>query len=201
MKKIFLTAALLCGTSALAHDYEIGDLTIDHPFSYSTAENAMVGAGYMVITNTGSDDDRLVSVDAYSERVELHNVIIDDNGVAKMVPQADGIVIPAGESVELKRGGYHVMFIGLGGDPFEVDEKVAATLHFENAGDLEVEFNVMDRSEASEMGGMHGHMDHSQMDHSQMDHGSMDHGKADGGADHSKMHHDHTETAPATDSN
>ena len=72
----------------------------------------------------------------------------------------DGIVVPAGESIVMMPGSYHVMFMGLGGDPFEVDEKVPATLVFENAGRLDVMFAVEERK----MG------DHSDMDHS--DHGA-----------------------------
>jgi copper(I)-binding protein len=34
------------------------------------------------------------------------------------------------------------MFMGLIGDPFEEGETVPATLVFENAGEVEIEFNV-----------------------------------------------------------
>lgn len=178
MKRIIFAAAMLCGSASFAHDYHLGDLSVAHPFSYTTAATAHVGAGYMTITNNGDTDDRLIAIEADFERVELHNVTVDDNGVAKMAPLADGIAIPAGATVELKSGGYHTMFIGLGGDPFELDERIPATLVFEKAGRLEVEFKVEERDGAA--------MDHSAHAGHGMTHG--DHDAKSGEGAHS---HDH----------
>jgi hypothetical protein len=52
-----------------------------------------------------------------------------------------GIVIPAGGTVELKRGGLHVMFMGVA-TPFKEGDKIKAVLTFEKAGDIAVEFAV-----------------------------------------------------------
>jgi copper(I)-binding protein len=158
MKLTSLTAfAALCAfaTAASAHEFKIGDLVIDHPRAFETAQTAQTAGGFMTITNTGDTADRLVAVEADFPRVEIHTTEMDGD-VARMMHLEDGIVVPAGESIIMKPGGYHVMFMGLGGDPFEVDEEVPATLVFENAGRLEVVFNV----EARKMG------DHSDMDHS-----------------------------------
>ncbi|MDP5359854.1 MAG: copper chaperone PCu(A)C, partial [Paracoccaceae bacterium] len=48
--------------------------------------------------------------------------------------------------VQLAPGGLHVMFMGLGGDPFEVGETFPATLVFEKAGEVEVVFYVEERT-------------------------------------------------------
>lgn len=173
MKYALFAAALMAATPVFAHDYAVGDLSVEHPISFPTAPTAHVAAGYMTITNAGDSDDRLVAVEADFDRVELHNVVVDDNGMAMMMPQADGIALPAGETVELKMGGYHTMFIGLGGDPFEVGEMIPATLVFENAGRLDIEFKVEKRDGAA-------------MDHSM--HGDHDMKKDEGGHTHT---HDH----------
>jgi len=118
----------------------------------------------MTIQNTGATDDILIEVRVPSiPRVEFHLSETDANGVARMIHQADGIPVPAGETVSLQPGGLHVMFMGLNGDPFEVDEKIDATLVFEKAGELAVTFNVEARSAAN-----HGGTDHSghKMEHS-----------------------------------
>ena len=69
------------------------------------------------------------------------------------------IEIPAGETVKLKPGGLHVMFMGLE-DPLTEGENIPATLVFENAGEVEVTFNVEARD------GDHSGHDHSGHDHS-----------------------------------
>ena len=73
-------------------------------------------------------------------RFEIHEMSMD-NGVMKMRSVKNGIEIKPGQAVEFKPGGYHVMFIGLN-KPFEQGEHVKATLKFEKAGDVSVDFTV-----------------------------------------------------------
>lgn len=132
--------ALLSG-AATAHDYTLGSLKIDHPWSRATPKSAPVGGGYLTITNSGAADDRLVSVSApVSDKVELHEMAVID-GVMKMKALDQGIVVPAGGSVAFKPGGYHVMFIGLRA-PLEAGQTFKGRLAFEKAGTIEVEFQV-----------------------------------------------------------
>jgi copper(I)-binding protein len=149
-------AVLLSTGMAHAHDYTVGDITIAHPMAFETAKTANVGGGYMTLTNAGEAPDRLMEVRvAQIPRVELHLSETDAKGVARMTKQ-DGISLPAGETVALEPGGLHVMFMGLNGDPFEVGEKIEATLVFETAGEIAVTFNVEARTAQT-----HGGADHS----------------------------------------
>jgi copper(I)-binding protein len=160
MTRISLTAAaalFLTATSALTQDYAAGDLEIAHPFAFETARTAQTAGGFMTITNTGTTADRLLAVEADFPRVEVHTTEMDGD-IARMIHLEDGIEIPAGETVVLQPGGFHVMFMGLGGDPFEVGEEVPATLVFENAGRVEVVFGVEARSGNGAMN--HGAMGH-----------------------------------------
>ncbi|QBF33649.1 copper chaperone PCu(A)C [Thalassococcus sp. S3] len=144
----------LCAAATSAHEYRLGDLVIDHPMAFETANTAMSGGGYLTIVNEGETPDRLVAVRADFPKVMLHGTEEKD-GVARMF-HVDGIDIPAGESVALEPGGLHVMFMGLRDDPFEVGETFSATLVFEQAGEVDVVFNVEARD------GSHGAgMDHS----------------------------------------
>lgn len=153
---VFLTAGI-----AQAADYALGDLNIAQPRTFETAKSASVGGGYMTITNTGSADDSLIEVRvADIPRIELHLSATDENGVATMREQEGGILIPAGETVTLMPGGLHVMFMGLGA-PFEAGAQINATLVFESAGEIDVAFDVQQRT-----AGDHGAMKHGNMDHS-----------------------------------
>jgi len=157
MKPITLTAAALCAlaTTLSAHEYKVGDIVVDHPMAFETAKTAQTGGGFMTITNNGRTADRLVAVTAAFPRVEIHTTEMDGD-IARMMQLEDGITLQPGETVTLMPGGLHIMFMGLGGDPFEVGEEIPATLMFENAGALEIEFNVEERKM-----GDHGTMDHS----------------------------------------
>lgn len=143
-----ITGLLLLPGVSTAHDYRAGNLIIAHPFALETSRSAMTGAGYLTITNTGSTDDQLLAVSADFPRVTLHRTQVE-NHIATMQAH-ERIVIPAGETVTLEPGGYHVMFMGLDGDPFEVGEEIPATLTFSNAGDIAVLFKVEPREDADE---------------------------------------------------
>ncbi|WP_144774271.1 copper chaperone PCu(A)C, partial [Luteimonas sp. J16] len=110
----------------------------------------------LAIRNHGGEDDRLVEVrsDA-AQRVEIHEVRHED-GMARMRPLPDGLPLPAGEAVELRPGGYHLMFIGPG-DGFVAGRSVSATLVFERAGELAVEFEVRAIAAQSPAGGHEHH--------------------------------------------
>ena len=125
-----------------AHDYKAGDLQIDHPWSRATVPTAKVAAGYLSIKNAGEEADRLVSVESeISERAEIHEMSINAEGIMTMRPLSQGIEIPAGGSVSLEPGSYHLMFMELNAQPKE-GERFSGTLHFEKAGSIDVEFAV-----------------------------------------------------------
>lgn len=140
----FLTfVAVLINLPALAnaHDILVGELAIGHPYILPTTASAMTGAGYFTLTNLGLEDDRLVTIEADFPRVMMHDMQVAD-GIATMMHLADGVVVPAGESVEFAPRGKHVMFMGLNGDPFEVGEEIPAIFTFEKAGSVNLVFSV-----------------------------------------------------------
>lgn len=95
---------------------------------------------YLTIRNDGGEADSLVSAGtAVATKAELHESRIE-GGVARMQP-VDAIEIPAGDAVELRPGGLHIMLIGLTqdldvGDTFEVE------LTFSRSGVLTVPVSV-----------------------------------------------------------
>jgi len=143
MKFVSLTAALFAFAigSASAHDYKIGSLEIAHPWTRATPKGASVGGGYLKITNKGTTPDRLIAASSDAAgMVEIHEMKMS-GGKMEMRPLKDGIEIKPGQTVELKPGGYHVMFMHLK-QPFEQGKRINATLTFEKAGKIDVEFAV-----------------------------------------------------------
>jgi copper(I)-binding protein len=91
--------------------------------------NGTVSAAYMQIANQTGETVRLVAaVSTVATVTEIHEVSMVDN-VMQMRPVDGGIEIPAGESVELRPGGYHVMLIDLVRDLYAGDA-LAVTLTF-----------------------------------------------------------------------
>jgi periplasmic copper chaperone A len=153
-----VVAVFACGgTWSHAEDVTQGGLKISAAWTRATPKGAPVGAGYLKITNTGTAPDRLIGGSSDTAmRFEIHNMSMD-NGVMKMRPMESGIEIKPGQTVELKPGGYHVMFVGLK-KSFEQGDHVNATLKFEKAGDVRVDFTV--EGIGAQTGGMqmeHGH--------------------------------------------
>jgi periplasmic copper chaperone A len=141
-------------TPGLAHEFQAGLLEIAHPYAVETPPTAMTGAGYFSVTNHGTEPDRLLGVRADYPRVELHTSRTNADGVTRMVP-LEAIEIAPGATVTLAPRGMHVMFMGLRGHPFEAGGHVPATLLFERAGEVPIEFWVEKRGDAAPQ------MDHS----------------------------------------
>lgn len=136
-----LATLVILTTPALAHDYQLGDLRIDHPWSRATPPGAPVGGGFMTVHNDGATGDRLLGGEAdFARRVEVHESRMEGD-TATMRPVEGGLPIPAGGSVALEPGSYHLMIMGLSERLVE-GERRSVTLHFEQAGEVTVEFQV-----------------------------------------------------------
>ena len=163
MKILIVTAATALLVTGVAHaeQYTVGDLVIDNPVARATPANAPVSGGYMIIRNTGDAADRLVGGDAgFAGKVEVHEMVMDGD-VMRMREIEGGIEIPPGDSVALQPGGLHVMFMQLG-ERLEEGQERPVTLAFENAGEIEVVFDVHSLSAIREMIGDETMMEKSQ---------------------------------------
>ena len=139
VRPVAAASLALASVVAGAHEYMAGTIKIDHPYARSTAAGQPTGGGFMTFVN-GGGTDRLVSASAaVSESVELHEMKMDGN-VMKM-RQVEGIELGGGKTVELKPGGYHVMFVGLKA-PLKAGASFPMKLRFEKAGEVTVEVKV-----------------------------------------------------------
>jgi copper(I)-binding protein len=139
--------------------YKLGPLLIEEPWARATPAGAQVGGGYLKITNTGKEADRLIGGSLpVATSVEVHQMTMND-GVMKMRKMVHGLEIEPGQTVELKPGGYHLMFNGLR-ESLKQGGTIKGTLQFEKAGSIEVEFQVMPiGAKGAETSG-HMHMQH-----------------------------------------
>ena len=141
---IVSAACLFAGfgaVAAFAHDFTVGSLKIDHPWTRATPKGAAVAGGYLKITNNGTVADKLIGgTFVNAGRFEVHEMKTE-NGVALMRPLAAGLEIKPGQTVELKPGSFHLMFMDLK-TPVEQGKRVKGTLVFEKAGTVEVEYAV-----------------------------------------------------------
>jgi uncharacterized protein YcnI/copper(I)-binding protein len=121
--------------------YKAGSLTIEAPWARATPGGAKVAGGFMKITNTGKEPDRLIGGTVpFAGRFEVHEMAVE-GGIMKMRELSKGLEIKPGETVELKPGGYHLMFMDLKSG-LKAGEAVKGTLVFEKAGQVDVEYKV-----------------------------------------------------------
>ncbi|WP_414900833.1 copper chaperone PCu(A)C [Sphingomonas flavalba] len=142
MTRCFIAAALLAATAAapgLAASQSA--IAVDRAWARQTAPGQSAGGAFMTITNHGKAADRLIGGSAaVASRVEVHTMAVD-GGVMRMRPVTGGLSIPAGASVALRPGGYHIMLIGLKA-PLARGSAVPVTLRFEKAGAITVRLQV-----------------------------------------------------------
>jgi copper(I)-binding protein len=132
---------LLAAVAAQARDFTAGDVVIREPWSRATPRGATTAAGYLSIENRGSAPDRLISgTSPAAERFEVHEMTMTD-GIMRMRPVQGGVALAPGATVQLQPGGYHIMLIGLK-EQVKEGATVPATLTFEKAGKVDIQFDV-----------------------------------------------------------
>ena len=99
-------------------------------------------AGYLVITNATGRDEALVGASTpAASSIELHRTMSASSGGMTGMTPVQRISLPAGSTVTLAPGGFHMMLIGLvrplvAGDTVEID------LVFEHAGNVAIKADV-----------------------------------------------------------
>ena len=125
-----------------AADYDVGSIHITQPWARATPKAASSGAGYLTVTNGGTAPDRLTCTGSDAAgQCQIHTMSME-NGVMRMRPVEGGLEIKPGETVTLKPGSDHMMFLNIK-HPFEAGSTIEATLKFEKAGAVKVELPVV----------------------------------------------------------
>lgn len=145
-------------------------LTIANPWARTSPMDTTYGAVYMELTS--ADGDALVGASVSADvagTVEIHETVPADEasdstmadegmsgeegsdttgtteaGMGAMTMQPiESLELPAGETVVLEPGGYHIMLIELVA-PLESGEEIEVTLTFENGGERTITVPVQD---------------------------------------------------------
>ncbi len=165
MKKLVMSIVALMALTSLAacgsDDAAAPSIVIENPVirsidaaSYKNEETGkfMTGA-FMTITNNGSADVTLEGgASPVAGIVEIHEVI---DGMMQQMPE--GLVIPAGESVKLRMGGYHVMLLELARE-VKAGEEDEITLRFSDGTEQTLVAPVKDIAMDDEVYGATGGM-------------------------------------------
>ncbi len=131
-------------------------IMVDDVVIRATAGGMTATGGYATIRNHGDTDDRLVGVQAdFAGKAEIHTMENVD-GVMKMRPLANGVLVPASGMLTLAPGGKHLMFMALDG-VMEPGSMKSVTLVFEKAGEIAVMAHVKKPGDIAKAG----HDDHS----------------------------------------
>jgi periplasmic copper chaperone A len=117
-----------------------GGITISGAWArpgFSGANSAV----YLVIENSGNQDDVLLSAEAnVAQLVELHESRMDQSGMMSMQEQ-ERIDVRAKDQVAFQPGGLHVMLINLNGD-LNPGDRFNLTLNFQETGQVPVDVEV-----------------------------------------------------------
>ena len=125
----------------------VGDLRIFDPWVRTTTND--VSAGYLRVESNGAADTLVSAKANITQMVQLHEVVTE-GASSKMQPKEGGFPVPAGGTVELKPGGFHIMLMDLT-KPLKEGDNVELELTFEKAGTVKVTAPVRP---APAMGGM-----------------------------------------------
>jgi copper(I)-binding protein len=158
-RSVVAMAAIAVSAAAFAHGYSAGDVSIGHPFATPSLQGARTGAAYIAtLENTGSRRDRLLRASTpVAQRVELHEMNVDANGVMRM-RELDAIAVePKAAPIRMRPGmGIHLMLIDLT-QPLKEGDTFPMTLEFERAGKVEVKVVVQVPKERSASDAAHSH--------------------------------------------
>jgi hypothetical protein len=136
-----LLAGPLASASAIAQDYNAGAIRIEAPWLRATPGGAKVAGGYLKLTNTGKEADRLIGGSSpVAGAFEVHEMRMEGSMMI-MRELSDGLALPPGQTVELKPGSYHIMLVDLK-QTLKEGDRIKGLLHFEKAGKVEVEYSV-----------------------------------------------------------
>ena len=143
---VVASVALLAACSSAAAPPSAA-VSVTDAWARSSSATASAAAAYATITNAGPTADALVGASSpAAATVEVHETVAmgspaaSGSGMMGMRPVAR-VEIPAGGSLQLKPGSYHVMLIGLAHD-LVVGDTIDLTLTFEKAGQITVKAQV-----------------------------------------------------------
>jgi copper(I)-binding protein len=130
-------------------------VTVDDAWVRQPAAGQTNSAAYGVITNGTDGEVTLVGASTDSvpvDSIEIHETLVDDEGVMSMQEREDGFTIESGGSLTLEPGGPHVMMLGI--DPAELTGDIELTFDFDGADPVTVTAELREIGPEDTMAGM-----------------------------------------------
>ncbi len=179
--RLTLAAALATGLAACGSDDDdgrSGDSADVIAFNDVWSRRPVVGqttsAVYGILSNGGDTTLRAVSATtSVSDQVELHEVVMNDDGTMTMQEKSGGYEILPNDALVLEPGGLHIMVMGI--DPETYPDEVEVTVQFEDGTTITKTAPVREATDSM------GDMGEMEMDDGSMDDGSMDDMEMDDG--------------------
>lgn len=139
----FLLAGLSLVVLAACSSGESGpDLNVEDAWVRSSPLAEGNGSAYLTIRNRGNEADTLIGVSASaSEAAEIHEMQMEGDVMTMRPVAGQRLEIPAGDKVELKPGGLHIMLLDLK-EKLEAGQKTDLTLLFEKSGEQTISVEI-----------------------------------------------------------
>jgi copper(I)-binding protein len=123
--RVILATGLMLSIQAFAQN-----VTISNPWVRATVQGQKATGAFMTVSS--KENAKLVAASSpIASVVEIHEMKVDKD-VMKMAALPNGLDLPAGQAVELKPGGFHIMLMDLK-MPLSKDTTVPITLTFQDA--------------------------------------------------------------------
>lgn len=123
-----------------AAEVTVGDLVVEHAWACATTPSAKTGATYLAVRNTGSQPDRILSMEAPVAGHAMAHQTRQEGDVSRM-SETGPLSIPPGGTLEMKPGGMHIMLMALSSG-LKVGQQFPLTITFERAGKVEVPVKI-----------------------------------------------------------
>lgn len=131
---LVLTALLIAACGAPKPPLVASDVEITRPLP-----GRHMSAGFLVLTNNTDEDIRITRVSSPQfGSIQIHETTIED-GIARM-RELPALIVPAGSSVTLERGGKHLMLMR----PEDIDESVSLQLYSDDVLALTIDYPMGD---------------------------------------------------------
>ncbi|TAK02431.1 MAG: copper chaperone PCu(A)C [Chloroflexota bacterium] len=137
---LVLVVAPLAACVSVSSTLETIGITITDPWVRPPTGPDRPAAAYLTIEAIGDRADALLAVSSpAAARCEVHETTMDSSGMAGMHP-IERLEIPAGGTVKLEPGGYHIMLMEA--QELTVGDTVELRLEFDKAGTVVVQAEV-----------------------------------------------------------
>lgn len=151
MRSLALLAPLFFCLSAPAF---AGDITVKNAYARPTLKGTTTGVILMEVTSAKGDVLESVQTPV-AAKAELHDHLME-GGMMRM-RQVPNATLEPGKTLQFRSGGLHVMLFDMKRE-LKLGETVDFTLHFKNAGDINVTApvaNELSEDDVSPMGDSH----------------------------------------------